>query len=148
MGLLRRQHKIFRGGEQEGTKGQPLNTGCDTDMAKLLGLFEHIHINHITTASFADSKTLVTASSDCTVSIWAVTALAKVVDLQPKKTLFGHRTPITTLAISRSYSSLLSASSDGKVILWDLNRGDLVRVLTNGSSVEVRSTLPSILNRP
>lgn len=43
------------------------------------------------------------------------------------------------LAESRSYSALLSASSDGQVILWDLNRLDLVRVLPSGKPADCAS---------
>lgn len=88
---------------------------------------------------FADSKTLVTAGSDCTISIWAVITTASSIDLQPKICLFGHRSAVTMLAVSRSFSSLLSASSDGQVLLWDLNRLELVRRLTRGKPVEVRA---------
>ena len=40
------------------------------------------------------------------------------------------------MAASRSFSALLSASSDGQVLLWDLNRLALVRRLTSGKPVE------------
>ena len=63
------------------------------------------------------------------------------VDLQPRMTLFGHRSAVTTLAVSRSFSALLSASSDGQVLLWDLNRLELVRRLTSGGTVEVSCLL-------
>lgn len=86
---------------------------------------------------FADSKTLVTAGSDCTISIWTLIITPDSVDLQPKITLFGHRSAVSTLAVSRSFSALLSASSDGQVLLWDLNRLELVRRLTTGKSAEV-----------
>ena len=86
---------------------------------------------------FVDSKTLVTAGSDCTVSVWALTSTTKSVDLQPKTTFFGHRSSVTVLAASRSFSALLSAASDGQVILWDLNRLEFVRKLTSGEPVEV-----------
>lgn len=45
------------------------------------------------------------------------------------------------LAISSSYSTLLSASSNGQVLLWDLNRLDFVRQLCLGEPVEVRLTI-------
>ena len=83
-----------------------------------------------------DSKTLVTAGTDCTVTVWQVINTAKSVDLNPRACLFGHRAAIVILATSRSFSTLLSASSDGQVLLWDLNRLDLVRVLTEGKPVE------------
>lgn len=41
------------------------------------------------------------------------------------------------LAVSRSFSTLLSASSEGQVLLWDLNRLELVRKLSLGERVEV-----------
>lgn len=47
------------------------------------------------------------------------------------------------LAVSRSFSALLSASSDGQVLLWDLNRLDLVRKLPDGERVEVSENLPT-----
>ena len=104
----------------------------------MLGLFEHVHQGQLAQAVFADSRTLITAGMDSTVSVWALVSTSKAVDLQPKACLFGHSAPITTLAVSRSYSALLSASSDGQVILWDLNRLKLVRVLVAGTIVEVR----------
>ena len=107
-----------------------------TDTKKLVGLFEHVHAGQLSCALFADSKTLVTAGNDCTVSIWTVISTPKMVDLQPRTTLFGHRRSVNALAVSRSFSALLSASSDGQVILWDLNRLELVRVLTFGKSVD------------
>ena len=109
-----------------------------SDSKKMMGLFEHVHQTQLSYVVFADSKTLVTAGSDCTISIWTVITAANSVDLQPKVTLFGHRAAVTMLAVSRSFSALLSASSDGQVLLWDLNRLELVRRLTTGKPVEVR----------
>lgn len=74
---------------------------------------------------------------DCVVSVWTVACSAKAVDLLPKGSLFGHRAPITILAVSKSFSTLLSASSDGVVLLWDLNRLELIRVVAEGAPVEV-----------
>ena len=93
----------------------------------------------------ADSKTLVTASLDCTVSVWTLTCTSRAADLQPKKTLFGHGSAVKTLAVSRSFSALLSASDDGQVILWDLNKLELVRELSNGKPVDVSTQSQSSL---
>ena len=106
------------------------------DSRKLLGHFEHLHIGQLSSATFADSRTLVTAGTDCTVSVWNLLSPGKNVDLQPRSSLFGHRTTVNVLALSRSFSALLSASTDGTVILWDLNRLEFVRVLTKGRSVD------------
>jgi len=65
-----------------------------------------------------------------------VTSPSKPVELQPRSSLFGHKTPVTVLAVSKSFSTLLSASSDGCVLLWDLNRLEFVRKLTHGRPVE------------
>ena len=107
------------------------------DKAQLLGLSEHVHQGQLTFVLLADSKTLVTAGSDGTISVWTLVITANSVDLQPKITLFGHRSAITSMVVSRSFSALLSASSDGQVLLWDLNRLELVRRLTTGKPIEV-----------
>jgi WD40 repeat protein len=108
-----------------------------TDNSQLLGHFEHLHIGQLSHASFADSRTLITCGTDCTISLWTVTAGSRSVDLQPIGSLFGHRTPVTTLAVSRSFSALLSASSDGQIMLWDLNRRCFVRALPADGTVDV-----------
>lgn len=102
---------------------------------RLLGHFEHLHIGQLTTGVFADSRTLITAGTDCTIGIWSFVSSTKAVDLQPKSTLFGHRTPVSVIAVSRSFSAILSASTDGQIYLWDLNRLEFVRDLP-------RSTVP------
>ncbi|KAE8151119.1 hypothetical protein BDV25DRAFT_100324 [Aspergillus avenaceus] len=106
------------------------------DSRKLLGHFEHLHIGQLSSAIFADSRTLVTSGADCTVSTWTFTSTAKSVDLQPAGTLFGHRAPVTVLAASRSFSVLLSASADGQIMLWDLNRQTFVRELPTKGPVD------------
>ena len=106
-------------------------------MVQLLGHFEHVHIGQLSCAIFADSRTLVTAGRDCTVSIWTFTSGSKSVDLQHAGTLFGHRSPITVLTVSRSFSTLLSASTDGQVMLWDLNQQCFVRELPSNGPVDV-----------
>jgi hypothetical protein len=107
------------------------------DSKKLAGLFENLHQGQISCALFASSQTLITAGEDCILSAHTiVTSPAKQVELQPRTSLFGHKTPVTTLAVSKSFSTLLSASSDGTVILWDLNRLEFVRKLTHGRPIE------------
>ncbi|KAL4802659.1 hypothetical protein BDV18DRAFT_146245 [Aspergillus unguis] len=106
------------------------------DNRKLLGHFEHLHVGQLASAVFADSRTLVTSGTDCTISIWIFTATAKSVDLQPAGSLFGHRTPVTLLTVSRSFSTLLSASVDGQLMLWDLNRQCFVRELPSKGPVD------------
>lgn len=105
---------------------------------KLFGLFEQIHQLQVTCASFAGSKVLITAGTDCTVSAWNIISTAKAIDLQPKGTLYGHLSPVNILEISEAFSTLLSASFDGSVRLWDLNRLKFVRELSyTGRSIQV-----------
>ncbi|KAK2875577.1 hypothetical protein FQN49_001601 [Arthroderma sp. PD_2] len=102
---------------------------------KLIGHFEHVHIGQLSCAIFADSQTLITSGTDCTIAVWSFTSTSRSVDLLPKASLFGHRSPVTTLAVSRSFSTILSASKDGKVMLWDLNRLEFIRELPPGPAV-------------
>lgn len=101
------------------------------DSKRLLGLFEQFHIGPVSTAMFADSKTFITAGADCTIGIWGVTSTSEGVDLQSRTYLFGHRSMVTVLAASRAFSTLVSASDDGQVFLWDLNRFDCIRAIQN-----------------
>ncbi|KAK2756534.1 hypothetical protein FQN54_005427 [Arachnomyces sp. PD_36] len=103
---------------------------------KLLGHFEHLHVGQLSSAIFADSQTLITSGTDCSISVWSFVSASKFVDLQPKTSLFGHRSPVTTLAVSRSFSTVLSASTDGRIMLWDLNRLEFVRELPEDGAVE------------
>ena len=63
---------------------------------------------------------------------------SKAIDLQPKGTLYGHLSPVNIIEVSESFSTLLSASTDGVVLLWDLNRLKFVRELIySGGSLQV-----------
>lgn len=101
---------------------------------KLIGLFEHLHSGQLTTSLFVDGRTLITAGTDCTLAIWNVIKAEKGhIELQNATTLFGHKSPVVALAASRAVSAFLSASLDGKVFLWDLNRNEFVRELDLGA---------------
>ncbi|KAI5467956.1 hypothetical protein BGZ63DRAFT_450007 [Mariannaea sp. PMI_226] len=97
---------------------------------KPAGLFENLHIAQISCALFADSKTLITAGEDCVVSVYAVqSGQGRQVELLPRASLFGHKTPVTTIAVSKTFSTFLTVSSDGQAFLWDLNRLSFTRKL-------------------
>jgi hypothetical protein len=107
------------------------------DNKRLAGLFENLHQGQLSCAIFASSQILITAGEDCVLSAHTIiTSSSKGVDLQPRSSLFGHKSPVTCMAVSKSFSTLLSASSDGTVILWDLNRLEFVRKLAHGRPVE------------
>jgi WD40 repeat protein len=103
---------------------------------KLLGLFENTHQGQLTCTHFADSRTLLTAGVDCVLSAWTIVSGSKNVDLQPRTSLFGHKTPVTIINVSKSFSTILSVSMDGLVLLWDLNRLEFVRKLAKSGPVE------------
>ncbi|KAI5288803.1 hypothetical protein KEM54_004847 [Ascosphaera aggregata] len=109
-----------------------------SDTKRLIGIVERVHIGQLTAAVFADSRTLITTGTDCTVSVWSLVTTAKSVDLSLRASLFGHRSPVTTLAVSRSFSAVMSASRDGHIMLWDLNRLDFVRSLPASGPVDSR----------
>ncbi|KAK5112769.1 hypothetical protein LTR62_003867 [Meristemomyces frigidus] len=94
-----------------------------------LGLYENAHIGPILAATLADSKTLITAGADCTIGVWRLSVTRDLVDMHPKTHLFGHRTAVKHLAASRIFSTLLSASADGQVVVWGLNKLAAIRVL-------------------
>lgn len=103
---------------------------------QLAGLFENLHIGQISTLTFADSKTLITAGEDCVVSVYLVHSVPgrPIVELQPRSSLFGHKTPVTHIAVSKAFSTILTVSQDGAAFLWDLNRLEFVRALPTTTS--------------
>ncbi|KAK4124883.1 beach-domain-containing protein [Parathielavia appendiculata] len=102
-----------------------------SDNRKPAGHFENLHIGQISTLTFADSKTLVTAGEDCVVSVYTVQSSPSkpLVELHLRSSLFGHKTPVTHIAVSKAFSTILTVSQDGAAFLWDLNRLDFIRKL-------------------
>ncbi|KAM7222868.1 beige protein 1 [Rhypophila decipiens] len=108
-----------------------------TDNRKPAGLFENLHIGQISALAFADSKTLITAGEDCVVSVYTVqSSPGKPVELIQKQSLFGHKTPVTTIAVSKAYSTFVTVSQDGVSLLWDLNGLQFIRKLPLARPVE------------
>ena len=108
-----------------------------SDNRKLAGLSENLHIGQISTLTFADSKTLITAGEDCVVSVYRIHSLpGKTVELVPRSSLFGHKTPVTTIAVSKALSTFVTVSRDGVAFLWDLNRLEFIRKLPLARPVE------------
>lgn len=101
-----------------------------TENRKNAGINENLHIGQISCIVVADSKTLVTAGEDCVVSVYSIhTSSGKPVDLHLRSSLFGHKTPVTTIAVSKAFSTLVTISADGHIFLWDLNRLEFIRKL-------------------
>lgn len=114
----------------------------DSNSKKMIGLFEHLHSGQLTTSLFIDGRSLITAGTDCTLALWNVSKGERgQIELTNATTLFGHKSPVVTLAASRAFSAFLSASLDGRVFLWDLNRSEFVRELDLGAR-QRRNPLP------
>ncbi|KAK9463814.1 uncharacterized protein V1516DRAFT_668782 [Lipomyces oligophaga] len=105
------------------------------ESGKLIGHFEKLHQNHLTCVKVADPRTLVTGGYDCMICVWRMQGNMKSMDIQLKACLRGHTRPIVSLAISRSFSTIVSASEDGVTIVWDLNRLRFVRQLEHNKAV-------------
>ncbi|KLU83123.1 beige/BEACH domain-containing protein [Magnaporthiopsis poae ATCC 64411] len=95
-----------------------------SDNRKLAGVSENLHMGQISCVAFADSKTLITAGEDGVVSAHTVQTggAGKLVELHLRSSLFGHKTAVTTVAVSKALSVLVTVSQDGEALLWDLNR--------------------------
>ncbi|KAI1403229.1 beach-domain-containing protein [Hypoxylon fuscum] len=108
-----------------------------TENRRSAGVSENLHIGQISCVVVADSKTLITAGEDCVVSVFTIqTSSGKPVELLYRSSLFGHKTPVTTIAVSKAFSTLVTVSGDGHAFLWDLNRLEFVRKLPSTRAVE------------
>lgn len=80
--------------------------------------------------TFVDSKTLITAGEDCVIAVHSIqTSSGKPVEMTLKSSLFGHRTPVRTIAVSKAFSTFVSVSEEGQALLWDINRLKFIRKL-------------------
>ncbi|MBW0476383.1 hypothetical protein O181_016098 [Austropuccinia psidii MF-1] len=96
----------------------------------LCGTFEGVSSEHISSACFADQRTLVTGSTDSTISLWKFAWLPNGgAHVQQVEVLRGHSAPITCISASRTLSIVVSGAEDGQVMIWDLNRALLVHSL-------------------
>lgn len=108
-----------------------------TENRKNAGINENLHIGQISCIVIADSKTLITAGEDCVVSVYTIqTASGKPVELLQRSSLFGHKAPVTSIAVSKAFSTFVTVSADGHAFLWDLNRLEFIRKLPNNRAVE------------
>ncbi|KAI1343588.1 hypothetical protein F5Y15DRAFT_237193 [Xylariaceae sp. FL0016] len=108
-----------------------------TENRKTAGVSENLHVGQLSCIVVADSKTLITAGEDCVVSVHSIqSASGRPVELLHRSSLFGHKTPVTTIAVSKTFSTLATISEDGHAFLWDLNRLDFVRRLPSNRYVE------------
>ncbi|KAI0826715.1 beach-domain-containing protein [Trametes gibbosa] len=88
-------------------------------------------------ATFADTDTLVTGSTDNMVRLWHVVRNDRNRDqpmaLQLTHQMRGHTATVSCVAASRAWSIIVSGSRDGSAALWDLNNGVYIRSIWHGS---------------
>lgn len=88
-------------------------------------------------ATYADSDTLVTGSTDNMVRLWQITRndrnREQPVTVQLTHLMRGHTAKVTCITASRSWSLIVSGSQDGSAALWDLNRGAYMRSIWHGT---------------
>lgn len=96
---------------------------------EIMSVHEGLHDGQITTAMVTDDgELLLTGGEDCVVNVWAMGKQDKY-ELIHLRSLCGHSGAITCVAVSTQYSLVVSGSSDSGVLLWDLNRLELLRRL-------------------
>jgi len=82
-----------------------------------MGIFERMHIGLVTVAVFADERTLYTAGSDSVICCWSVST-GRQLSFNLFSVLRGHLDTVLSLAVSRSYSIIVSGGSVRYFILF------------------------------
>ncbi len=77
-------------------------------------------------ANSADGLSLGMASSDHTARVWKWDGIG-ISDPLPTLTLAGHSGPVTAIQFSPSGKTILTASMDRSIKVWDANDGRLIR---------------------
>jgi telomerase protein component 1 len=73
---------------------------------------------------------IATGSEDATICFYKPTKLFDQSSLEPNDILIQHRTPITGLTFNNETHQLISASRDGQVHIWNINRHASSEILT------------------
>ena len=111
------------------------------DTGRVIAINENLHDDQILCVRMAEgSKKLIFAGvADSTLAVWSAVKEKKARILTLEQRLCGHLGPVTCLAVSRSYSLVVSGSADGTCIVWNLNTLTYVRQLPdcNGPVVAV-----------
>ncbi|KIJ42154.1 hypothetical protein M422DRAFT_209006 [Sphaerobolus stellatus SS14] len=100
---------------------------------KLIQCYE---FSSCSSATFADSDTLITGSNDCKVRIWRLSRKEQT-SFSLSYILNGHREKVFCVVASRAWSLIVSGSEDGSAMLWELNRAQYVRAIHHGSPVHL-----------
>ena len=80
---------------------------------------------------------LITGSTNCSIIIW------DIMNYTPKHVLVGHDGPITALSAQPKLDTLISASEDGTVIVYNFQSGEYIRTIMIGSVIEWAGLSPT-----
>jgi WD40 repeat protein len=101
----------------------------DTD--KVLAIREGMHEGPINCVAITeDGKILITGGCDTVVAVHKIQD-GKVRRINFVYNLCNHLAPVVSVAVSRAFSIVVSASEDQECFLWDLNRLKFIRQLTH-----------------
>jgi WD40 repeat protein len=73
---------------------------------------------------------IATGSEDATICFYKPSKVFEQSSLEPNEILTQHRTPITGLTFNNETNQLISASRDGQVNIWNINRYASTTILT------------------
>lgn len=98
-----------------------------------LAVFENLHDDVIRCVSLSsDGHQVVMGGDDCAVSVWHFRKSGSGDRrLELRGRLCGHSTPVCCVVLSQEFSIIVSGSVDGMCIVWDLNRLEYVRELSD-----------------
>jgi len=88
------------------------------------------HTAAVLACAISKSNMIATGSEDATVCFYKPAKLFDSGSLSPNETLTQHRTPVTGLTFNSDGSRLISASRDGQVHIWSINRHSSSAVVT------------------
>jgi len=98
---------------------------------RLVSVHEGLHDGQVLcSCATSDGETLITGGTDCTVGVWRLFK-----DTHHRRSftrrarLVGHRAPVASVAVAKSFGLVASGATDGSVALWDLHRLVLLHAL-------------------
>ena len=80
------------------------------------------HTAAVLSCAIGEMNMIVTGSEDATICFYRLPKFFQHSSLQPNEILREHRTPVTGLVFNNQTRQLISASRDGQVHIWSINR--------------------------
>ena len=117
------------------------------ELNKLLSVHDSIHSSAIVAAKASDDGSwIVTGSIDSTLRVWKYDDTT--LSLKLKQTLVGHDGyHIKSIDMSVEFGLIVSAASNGRVLIWDLRSFSFIRPLHEGKRVGYSSRVCVSINK-